>query len=209
MFDKVFDEDVQQQGVWEYVNESVSAFVQGYNVSVLAYGQSGSGKSYTMGTSGPAEQGDSQMMGKSYLPRRHPRCWRGGGGVGTPVADLLVPGVIPRAAGVLFEHLFGPSGFKRNGSSSLRTPPRYSTSSAQNLPTLASLGKSSDGSSWQMKATYVEVRVNITRRYTGAQLMGPPRSITNSYEIFLSRTMFRPRNVRRSPSGKISKAGYC
>lgn len=72
MFDKVFDEDVQQQGVWEYVNESVSAFVQGYNVSVLAYGQSGSGKSYTMGTSGPAEQGDSQLMGKSRLPRLHP-----------------------------------------------------------------------------------------------------------------------------------------
>ena len=65
VFDKVFDEDVQQQGVWEYLNESVNAFIQGYNVSVLAYGQSGSGKSYTMGTSGPAEQSDPQLMGKS------------------------------------------------------------------------------------------------------------------------------------------------
>ena len=65
VFDKVFDEDVPQQGVWEYLNESVTAFIQGYNVSVLAYGQSGSGKSYTMGTSGPAEQGDAQLMGKS------------------------------------------------------------------------------------------------------------------------------------------------
>lgn len=66
VFDKVFDEDVQQQGVWEYLNESVNAFIQGYNVSVLAYGQSGSGKSYTMGTSGPAEQSDPQLMGEPW-----------------------------------------------------------------------------------------------------------------------------------------------
>lgn len=65
VFDRVFGEDIQQEGVWEYVNESVEAFVQGYNVSVLAYGQSGSGKSYTMGTSGPAEQSDTRIMGGS------------------------------------------------------------------------------------------------------------------------------------------------
>lgn len=64
VFDRVFGEDVYQEGVWQYVNESVNAFVQGYNVSVLAYGQSGSGKSYTMGTSGPAEQNDPRLMGK-------------------------------------------------------------------------------------------------------------------------------------------------
>lgn len=63
VFDKVFGEEVHQDGVWEYLNESVNAFAQGYNVSVLAYGQSGSGKSYTMGTSGPAEQGDPKLMG--------------------------------------------------------------------------------------------------------------------------------------------------
>ena len=63
VFDRVFGEGIQQEGVWDYVNESIEAFVQGYNVSVLAYGQSGSGKSYTMGTSGPAEQSDPQMMG--------------------------------------------------------------------------------------------------------------------------------------------------
>lgn len=63
IFDRVFGEDVYQEGVWEYLQESVNAFCQGYNVSVLAYGQSGSGKSYTMGTSGPAEQSDSRLMG--------------------------------------------------------------------------------------------------------------------------------------------------
>lgn len=65
VFDRVFGEDVNQEGIWEYLIESVNAFVQGYNVSMLAYGQSGAGKSYTMGTSGPAEQGDTEIMGKS------------------------------------------------------------------------------------------------------------------------------------------------
>ena len=78
MFDKVFDQDVPQQGVWEYLNESVNAFIQGYNVSVLAYGQSGSGKSYTMGTSGPAEQSDPQLMGESCFTVSSSQ-WRCGG----------------------------------------------------------------------------------------------------------------------------------
>ncbi|KAL8672814.1 MAG: hypothetical protein Q9168_002751 [Polycauliona sp. 1 TL-2023] len=56
IFDRVFGEDAEQEPVWDYLHDSVDAFIQGFNVSVLAYGQSGSGKSYTMGTSGPAEQ---------------------------------------------------------------------------------------------------------------------------------------------------------
>lgn len=64
LFDRVFGENVNQEGVWDYLNESVNAFVQGYNVSVLAYGQSGSGKSYTMGTSGPTEQSDPRLRGR-------------------------------------------------------------------------------------------------------------------------------------------------
>lgn len=66
VFDRVFGEDTTQEGIWDYVNESIEAFLQGYNVSVLAYGQSGSGKSFTMGTSGPAEQSDPQIMGESF-----------------------------------------------------------------------------------------------------------------------------------------------
>lgn len=54
---------MDQEGVWEYLQDSVNSFVQGYNVSILAYGQSGAGKSYTMGTSGPAEQNDQKVMG--------------------------------------------------------------------------------------------------------------------------------------------------
>lgn len=77
VFDRVFGEDVNQHGLWSYLDESVDAFVQGYNVSVLAYGQSGAGKSYTMGTSGPAEQSDPQIMGtSSYLPGLNQRTIR-------------------------------------------------------------------------------------------------------------------------------------
>jgi hypothetical protein len=64
VFDRVFGENVNQEGVWDYLNDSVSSFLQGYNVSILAYGQSGAGKSYTMGTSGPSEQNDIKAMGE-------------------------------------------------------------------------------------------------------------------------------------------------
>ena len=78
VFDRVFDEQTTQEGIWEYVSDSVSSFVKGYNVSILAYGQSGSGKSYTMGTSGPEDQNDPHIAG-----------------------------VVPRAAQALFERLEG------------------------------------------------------------------------------------------------------
>lgn len=65
VFDRVFSPEVDQAGVWEYLEDCVNAFTSGYNVSLLAYGQSGAGKSYTMGTSGPSEQNDFDNMGES------------------------------------------------------------------------------------------------------------------------------------------------
>jgi len=67
VFDRVFGPDVDQAGIWEYLDDCVNAFTQGYNVSLLAYGQSGAGKSYTMGTSGPLEQDDLEIMGTSSI----------------------------------------------------------------------------------------------------------------------------------------------
>lgn len=64
VFDRVFAPEIDQAGVFEYLEDGVNAFTTGYNVSLLAYGQSGAGKSYTMGTSGPAEQNDLDVMGK-------------------------------------------------------------------------------------------------------------------------------------------------
>lgn len=102
VFDRVFSPDVGQDGIWEYVSDCVNAFVQGYNVSLLAYGQSGAGKSYTMGTAGPSEQGDLEMKG-----------------------------VIPRAATALFDKLdtskAAAAKTNRNSMSQLRSPQRFST----------------------------------------------------------------------------------
>jgi DNA replication protein DnaC len=64
IFDRVFGEDTSQRDVWDYLQDSVDSFLQGYNVSLLAYGQSGSGKSHTMGTSGPHEQFDAKLKGE-------------------------------------------------------------------------------------------------------------------------------------------------
>ncbi|PYI04558.1 kinesin family protein [Aspergillus sclerotiicarbonarius CBS 121057] len=104
VFDRVFAETVDQDGVWDYLSDSVSSFLQGYNVSILAYGQSGAGKSYTMGTSGPSEQQDPKSMG-----------------------------IIPRAAQLLFEKLEGPTKPNRNSGTGLRTPSRYSISSTSSF----------------------------------------------------------------------------
>ncbi|KAM3069850.1 hypothetical protein ACMFMG_010559 [Clarireedia jacksonii] len=100
VFDRVFSEDVDQEGIWDYLVESTNAFIQGYNVSLLAYGQSGAGKSFTMGTSGPIEQDKPEVMG-----------------------------VIPRAAIALFEKLEGgrPQHSNRSSMTGLRAPTRYST----------------------------------------------------------------------------------
>jgi hypothetical protein len=134
VFDRVFAPETDQEGIWEYLNESVSSFVQGYNVSILAYGQSGAGKSFTMGTSGPAEQGNARIMGKS----RHTISPE-------PIAEIE-EGVVPRAAAALFEKLCGPS--VRSG---LRSPNRYSMTNGLNTQS-----KNQD-KNWQLKATYVEV----------------------------------------------------
>lgn len=97
VFDRVFDEGTTQEGVWEYVSDSVSSFIKGYNVSILAYGQSGAGKSYTMGTAGPENQADPESRG-----------------------------IVPRAAQALFEKLNGTSGAQVR-QSGLQAPKRYST----------------------------------------------------------------------------------
>ncbi|KAK5938381.1 hypothetical protein PMZ80_009351 [Knufia obscura] len=97
IFDRVFGEDNTQKGIWEYLEESVDSFLQGYNVSILAYGQSGAGKSYTMGTSGPTEQ-----------------------------LDPSTRGIIPRAAAHLFTSLDPASFVHSRQNSGLKTPTRYS-----------------------------------------------------------------------------------
>lgn len=67
-------------------------------------------------------------------------------------ADCI--GIIPRAAQRLFDSLDGPAKHNRNSSTGLRTPSRYSASSP------SAYGKHGFDKNWQMKATYVEVRIS-------------------------------------------------
>ncbi|KAI5310029.1 hypothetical protein KEM55_001902, partial [Ascosphaera atra] len=144
VFDRVFDEETNQKGIWDYVSDSVNSFMQGYNVSILAYGQSGAGKSHTMGTSGPGEYETEALGG------------------GTTDKSLFAIGIIPRAAQALFEKLDGSTVNKgvdsvhaRNQSTGLKTPKRYSLAAANPVP----FGRKAESThkNWQLKATYVEI----------------------------------------------------
>ena len=91
-------------------------------------------------------------------------------------------GVVPRAAGSLFEKLERPPALKRSESSGLRTPTRYSVHSTQGLASMAKTNASAD-KNWQMKATYVEVSYTADHGActTEHKLC---RSTTSSCEIF-------------------------
>ncbi|KAI4764185.1 hypothetical protein E4T44_14634, partial [Aureobasidium sp. EXF-8845] len=147
VFDRVFAEETTQQGVWDYVSGSVDSFIQGYNVSILAYGQSGAGKSYTMGTDGsedafdPVNAGPSHYASLTRLQRTE--------------FDL---GIVPRAAAALFEKLNASSASSAPmtpAKSGLRSPARYSVSAVSSLSNLHR--QTSSDKSWTLTATYAEI----------------------------------------------------
>lgn len=150
VFDRVFGPEVQQEGMWDYLADSITSFTKGYNVSLLAYGQSGAGKSYTMGTSGPLDQQDPHEMGKKLF-----RAELYGSLlllVFEIVSNQFIPGVVPRAATALFdklESMYGaptPSGLRSSISmSSFKNPRGYGQRDT--------LGDRN----WSLKATYVEI----------------------------------------------------
>ena len=47
-FDRVFDQDCEQQEVFNYVKPCIQNVVSGFNCTIFAYGQTGSGKTFTM-----------------------------------------------------------------------------------------------------------------------------------------------------------------
>ncbi|DBA83503.1 TPA: hypothetical protein ACH3X2_006431 [Trebouxia sp. C0005] len=58
-FDRVFGPEVQQAGVFQDVSQLVTSALDGYNVCIFAYGQTGAGKTHTM-------EGSKQDPGINY-----------------------------------------------------------------------------------------------------------------------------------------------
>ncbi|RIA84273.1 P-loop containing nucleoside triphosphate hydrolase protein [Glomus cerebriforme] len=66
-FDHVFPPETTQQQVYERAVENlVDKFLEGYNVTILAYGQTSSGKTHTMGT---ADNASVPYHNKGIIPR--------------------------------------------------------------------------------------------------------------------------------------------
>ena len=47
-FSKIFGAEEKQENVYNLVSREISAFLQGANSTIFAYGQTGAGKTYTM-----------------------------------------------------------------------------------------------------------------------------------------------------------------
>ncbi|OWZ19792.1 Kinesin [Phytophthora megakarya] len=86
-FDRVFDEKDDQADVFDYLRDGVKQVAQGFNCTIFAYGQTGTGKTHTMlGTD--LEHHLAMTQASPEAPECSP-CW----------------GVIPRAIESLFEEL--------------------------------------------------------------------------------------------------------
>ena len=67
-FDHVFADDTGQQEIFDKcVAQLVDSCFGGYNCTVFAYGQTGTGKTYTMGTSGDWDEVEEADFGA--IPR--------------------------------------------------------------------------------------------------------------------------------------------
>ncbi|KAF9336042.1 hypothetical protein BG006_009933, partial [Podila minutissima] len=68
-FDQVFGTHASQEEVYHgSVKRMVDRFMEGYNVTIMAYGQTSSGKTYTMGTGAPSSD-DRGSPSEGIIPR--------------------------------------------------------------------------------------------------------------------------------------------
>ncbi|KAF9547524.1 hypothetical protein EC957_008361 [Mortierella hygrophila] len=68
-FDHIFGTDAAQEEIYRgCVKRMVDKFMEGYNVTIMAYGQTSSGKTYTMGTGAPSAE-DRGSTSEGIIPR--------------------------------------------------------------------------------------------------------------------------------------------
>lgn len=62
-FDQIFDSEASQKSVYEQTVKPLVKYVkQGYNCTVFGYGQTGTGKTYTIGTESEVSKNNSNFM---------------------------------------------------------------------------------------------------------------------------------------------------
>jgi len=87
-FDHAFGEESTQAQIFEQAQHSVSAVMQGYNATIFAYGQTGTGKTHTMlGV-------DLAQLGRSGVIESDRMAFEEGG-----------KGIIPRSVEAIFQHI--------------------------------------------------------------------------------------------------------
>lgn len=69
-FDRVIGPEEGQSAVYESASSLVESFLEGMNATILAYGQTSSGKSYTMGTDRIGDEEDTTFMDRKGITPR-------------------------------------------------------------------------------------------------------------------------------------------
>ncbi|AOW04557.1 Conserved hypothetical protein [Yarrowia lipolytica] len=98
LYDHVFGPQTTQSEIYAHFSKSTDQFVAGYNVTIMAYGQSGSGKSYTMGT-------ESVDVGSRSSSRMSTRDLDGGFASDPVNPDPDHEGLVQRASADIFAKL--------------------------------------------------------------------------------------------------------
>jgi hypothetical protein len=103
-------------------------------------------------------------------------------------AKLIITGIVPRAAAVLFDRLRA-SGHTRQ-TSGIRQPNRFSMG---NIPSYSAIKAQIEDKNWQMKATYVEV---TAADLPCSNLADDHRSTTNTSATCSSQNLSPPTSGR-------------
>ncbi|CAG9467166.1 unnamed protein product [Pedinophyceae sp. YPF-701] len=103
-FDRVFTPEATQQDVFESIEDSIDGALEGYNTTVFAYGQTGTGKTFTMAGADYAGGHDYRYLAEAMSASR-PATQANGDIAALPdgAPDPSKPGLIPRVAVALFE----------------------------------------------------------------------------------------------------------